>query len=69
MNQQERILEYIDRFGSITPMEAFADLGITRLSARIWDINHTTPYLVEGTYEESNNRFGEKVRYKRYRLC
>lgn len=28
MTQCERIIEYMERFGSISPMEAFADLGV-----------------------------------------
>lgn len=36
MNQQEMIIKYMADFGSITPMEAFAELGVTRLSAKIY---------------------------------
>ena len=69
MTQQERILNYILKFGSISPMEAFRDLGVTKLSTRIGEINRTsTKFLIEGNYEETKNRFGEKVRYKRYRF-
>ena len=32
MNQHERIDHYLDQFGSISPLEAFRDLGITKLS-------------------------------------
>ena len=35
MTQQELIEKYIRDFGSITPYEAFKDLGITKLSTRI----------------------------------
>jgi hypothetical protein len=35
MNQYERIDKYLDDFGSISPMEAFHDLGITKLATRI----------------------------------
>ena len=35
MTQRELILNYIKDFGSITPLEAFADLGITKLATRI----------------------------------
>ena len=35
MTQREAIIDYITKFGSITPMEAFADLGITKLATRI----------------------------------
>jgi len=57
MTQGERILDYIDRFGSISPMEAFSDLGITKLATRI----------SEKTMEERKNRYGETTRYMRYR--
>lgn len=36
--QCEMVIEYIEDNGSITSMEAFQDLGITRLSARIHDL-------------------------------
>ena len=35
MTQREAILQYIEEFGSITPMQAFSDLGITKLATRI----------------------------------
>ena len=35
MTQHEAIRQYINDFGSITPMEAFMDLGITKLATRI----------------------------------
>lgn len=36
--QAQLIIEYMDEFGSITPLEAIRDLGVYRLSARISDI-------------------------------
>ena len=38
ITQSERILDYMRENGSISTMQAFADLGITRLSARIYDL-------------------------------
>ena len=38
VNQRDRILSYIDDFGSISPMEAFRDLGITKLASRVSEI-------------------------------
>ena len=35
MTQRDAIIKYITEFGSITPMQAFADLGITKLATRI----------------------------------
>lgn len=39
MTQKERILKYLNDFGSITPLEAMRDLGVMRLSARIMELN------------------------------
>jgi len=38
MTHHERIYDYMDRFGSITPMEAFRDLGETKLATRIGEM-------------------------------
>lgn len=65
MNQGERIIEYIERFGSITPMEAFSDLGITKLATRISELRKTGMEF-EKEYIKSKNRFGETVHYMRY---
>ena len=38
MTQVERIEKYINEFGSITQLEAFRDLGVAYLPARIYDM-------------------------------
>ena len=35
VTQRQLILKYIEDFGSITPMEAIFDLGITKLATRV----------------------------------
>lgn len=40
MTQCERILSYMQRYGSISTMEAFKDLGCTRLASRINDLKN-----------------------------
>ena len=40
MTQIDRIKSYLDEFGSITPLEAMRDLGIMRLGARVYDLEH-----------------------------
>ena len=35
ISQKDRIINYIREFGSISSWEAYADLGITQLGARI----------------------------------
>lgn len=68
MTQRERILNYINEFGSISSMEAFADLGITQLSARICELQNSG-YVFEKTRETAKNRYGEPVDYIRYRIA
>ena len=38
MTQGEKILVYLDRYGSITPAQAWYDLGISKLSTRIGEL-------------------------------
>lgn len=40
VTQNRKVLEHLQRFGSITSREAFIAYDITRLSARIWDLRH-----------------------------
>lgn len=67
MNQNEKILRHLREIGNITPMEAIAQYGIMRLSARISDLKHQgfniTAQLVAG-----RNRYGEPTRWSSYRL-
>lgn len=65
MTQYERITAYINEFGSITPLDAFRDLGITKLATRISEMKRAGAEF-EQTYERSKNRYGESVCYMRY---
>lgn len=65
--QSDRVLEYIQKFGSITTLDAFKDLGVTRLSARIFELREQG-YNLKTTYESRKNRFGETCIYARYTL-
>lgn len=67
MNQRERIYDYITVFGSITPMDAFSDLGITKLATRVSEMREEGVNVI-GEWETTKNRFGKKVRYMRYKL-
>ncbi len=67
MTQAERIIKYIRDFGSISPMEAFQDLGITKLSTRISEMRQDGLEFNK-IRESSKNRYGEKVTYMRYSL-
>lgn len=64
---KERTLDYINKFGSISSLEAFKDLGNTRLSATIFNLRKDG-YNIKSKTETSLNRFGEKTTYFRYYL-
>ena len=65
--QNERILDYIDEFGSITQIEALRELGVMRLASRISDLKRKG-YNVISTKETVKNRYGEVTHIKRYSL-
>ena len=65
--QNERILEYIRDFGSITQIDALRDLGVMRLASRISDLR-SLGYPITSSVEAVRNRYGEKCHIKRYRL-
>lgn len=63
--QNNRILDYIAVFGSITQLEALRDLGVMRLASRISDLRRLG-YPIESCKETVKNRYGEECRIKRY---
>ena len=65
--QNERILDYIKRFGSITQLEALQDLGVMRLASRISDMR-SKGYPIISETAVVKNRFGEDCHIKRYRI-
>ena len=65
--QNQRIIDYINEFGSITQIQALADLGVMRLASRISDLKRLG-YPVESEMITVKNRYGEECKVKRYRL-
>lgn len=65
MNQHKAILDYLEVHGSITPMEAFSNLGITKLSTRISEMIRRG-YKFRKVPVEGKNRYGEPVRFMKY---
>ena len=65
MTQRQRIIEYMNKYGSITPLDAFRDLGITKLATQV-SYMIRDGYSIEKSYEKSKNRFGETCHYMRY---
>lgn len=66
-SQKERVLKYINDFGSISSFEAYKDLGITQLGARIWELKKDGVEIMT-RWKISYNRYGDKVTYKEYYL-
>lgn len=67
MTQHERILKYVKDFGSISPIEAFTELGITKLATRISEMRRMGIEFKK-TVNYAENRYGERVHYMRYSL-
>jgi hypothetical protein len=68
VTQASLIIEYLEEFGSITPLEAIRDIGCYRLSARISDIKDMgIPIKTEMV--NVKNRRGKYSRIARYSLA
>ena len=65
MNQYDLILEYIEQNGSITTLEAFVDLGITKLSTRVSEMIRRGVKITKKTVTVPNS-FGKMCRVTRY---
>lgn len=65
MTQNERILQHLETFGSITQLEALQEYGCMRLASRITDLKRKGIKIKRIT-ETSRNRYGEKIRFARY---
>lgn len=67
MTQCERILQYMEDFGSINPMQAMQDLGVMRLAARVADLKKAGHKITRRTVA-GRNRYGAPVVFAEYRL-
>ena len=65
--QTERVLDYIEEFGSITQLDALRDLGVMRLASRVSDLKRKG-YPIESESVPVTNRYGETCYIKRYSL-
>ena len=66
--QCQLILDYIEEFGSITPLEAMRDLGVYRLASRISEMKNKQSLPIKSEWETVQTRRGTKTRIKRYSL-
>ena len=68
MNQREQILDYLQRFETITPMQAYSDLGITKLATRISEMRRRDGVEFNIEMIKGKNRYGRPMRYAKYSL-
>lgn len=62
---EQRVFDYMSEFGSITSLQAFADLGNSRLSATIFNLKKKG-IVIGGETVTVRNRFGENRYVKKY---
>ena len=68
MSQYQKILDFIKRNGSISPMDAFGSgMWITKLSTRIGEMERKG-IVFDHVWETNVNSDGETSRYMRYFL-
>ena len=65
--QNQRVFDYMKKYGSINPMQALGDLSVMRLASRISELKDMGVPIVRDM-KSSRNRFGEPVRYAEYSL-
>lgn len=65
MTQTEKVYEYINKHGSITSLEAYTELGITQLGARIFEMKNAG-LKIKKTPKKVKNRNGEEIRIVAY---
>ena len=66
--QNQRILDYLDKYGSITQIDALQDIGVMRLASRISDLRRLG-YPIVSEMVKVKNRYGEECRIKKYSLA
>lgn len=64
MTQKEQVKEYLERYGSITTLQAYNDLCIMDLQGVIRDLRKTMEIQDKRMYRR--NRFGKRISYKKY---
>ena len=67
MTQHGLIRKYLEENKTITPLQAYNDLGITKLATRISEMRNAG-MEIDGEMVNVKNRFGEECRVMRYRL-
>lgn len=65
--QAQRVLDYMDKHGSITQLQALQEIAVMRLASRIADLKKQG-YPITSEMVTVKNRYGESCSIKRYSL-
>ena len=68
ITQKELIIKYLNDFGSISSWEAYAELGITQLGARIFELKEKG-YVFKKERVKRLNRYGREIAFDKYSLA
>ena len=66
--QAQRVLGYMENFGSITQLEAWKEIGVMRLASRISELRKDG-VAITSKMEKVKNRYGETCSVKRYYIA
>jgi len=67
MNQKQRVLDYLRSGNTITSLDAFHELGITRISAVVYNLKRDGHHLIKENVTVKN-RFDEECTIARWSL-
>lgn len=65
--QCQKVLDYMEQFGSITQLDALRDIGCMRLASRISDLREQG-YPIGRRMKTGKNRYGDSVSFAEYYL-
>ena len=64
--QRDEVLNYMRDFGSISTFDAYVELGVTQLGARIKELEQKGWLIGRHKKQRVSNRTGKVVRYVEY---
>jgi hypothetical protein len=66
MTQTQAILEYLNKYGTITPIDALRELGCFRLAARIHELEQSGYNIPRRTVTMRGKKTGRRVHFTEY---
>lgn len=66
-SKTKQVLEHLQKYGTITSLEAIELYGATRLSSIIFNLRKK--YNIDDIYCQCTDKYGNVARYKKYILC